>query len=657
MNSNILFFLICSISFLGFHCEIIDKKTVLLTNNNSVDNSTFVFVNSSSFLNSIVFDKSNSSVLKSSSDSDICLNLCDFRISPEIQSLFVSEGKITLNSIQLVSNIDVTSVFTTLCESSFSDSVVVLKNSSFENLLISKSDKTFVSSGKCESQSVLGCSFKNITAFSQITDSNLEQQTRVESCILKDTKMENVENFFYGFIVSGLSSKTMHEFTSSNCTFNKCFRIACESKSKYKIPSRNNNSPLTSKKEFYSLDRSEHLINPMKERKNEEYEEIKGKEFKSPQELESFIKFINCSFEDCSIRSYNTTLPGFGGAIYMGTKKAALYCDSCEFEECVCNNTGGAICCLQSTSTIIIKCNFSECLALASKEQTSSAGALYVYSGDVCTVIADCEFEECESGGKMGKNEEGPSHGGCGGGVYIGWKTAPTGECEGTFDKGLIHNCTFEECYASNEGGGIAMNPNSNYSIRNCLIRQCMAGKYGGGMMLSMSYAYDQASEGSNKIFLFAIEFNKNKAGVMGHDIATEYSPNKTISSFFESSNTSTTDNNRCVLGRSNYNKGEITYDFKNYDDWLVQFPQPSVTTPVLPGESSHKSLGWIAAPIVVFVLLVIAIIIIVIICCRRRKSGFTKTIEEPLNDKISDDQDNLGDNLENNPVREPVEE
>ena len=105
-----------------------------------------------------------------------------------------------------------------------SSDTITLEGSSVTNLVIPHNDGTFLSSGYCRKQRVVGCEFVNISRGGEIKRHKQERWSVSDDGLLENSLFERSEDTFYGFVITGPTVMTLNEFTCLNSSFIECVR-------------------------------------------------------------------------------------------------------------------------------------------------------------------------------------------------------------------------------------------------------------------------------------------------------------------------------------------------------------------------------------------------------------------------------------------------
>ena len=193
--------------------------------------SALLFYNSSSQLIRLELVPNNTSTLCSISlGSILFIDNSILRYTP--YSLpFSSAGILIFNHITVTPHC--LTKFSSLVDSSYEPpaihshinphlSAIHLVDSSLEDIRIEKGDQTLLNSHAVFSQSIMRCTFRNLT----VDDRSSSRPDYAESwdCSLTSTSINSCEDSIYGSIVTGTSTQTLHAFHCTNTTFTACQR-------------------------------------------------------------------------------------------------------------------------------------------------------------------------------------------------------------------------------------------------------------------------------------------------------------------------------------------------------------------------------------------------------------------------------------------------
>lgn len=602
---------------IGLRRSSVKNSNSVIVSSESNKNAMLSFVNSSSFVSKIVLKQGISTVLNESKKSELMLDLSTVVYGRNGVAPFFCEGIFTINSLTLLFEDGIIFPLKTLaCTTSAAS--VILSNTSINNVVVRAFDGSFLSSGSSTIQLILDCSFNNVTTSKATSDSKSEK-TLVLSSTLKNAYMNNVEDYFYGRIVTGLSRKTENIFTAVNSTFNKCFRVGNVSKTyqpirrEYEIKKERGLM-----RKVIKFDKNESEENSTQSNQEEwVYVRMDEVTINQKQDLMStYNNFTRCTFSGCSAVPTDDYFVENGGAISVSDSESSLVVDRCTFSDCECRNEAGAIFCDKTAVCSITDTDFKNCYARANAYYYSAAGALYIGYVPKCTVVADCTFDSCSSEGDISVTKPSYENGGIGGALYMENSGSQLVGCEGIFLKGMVHDCTFSYCSATSMGGAIFFKINDEHKcMRNIEVEDCYAGRCGGAIAIGVGdIKFEEI-----KVFFYSFKFNNNKAGISGHDVVfltvesgdylKEYPKTP-----FDKVKTDNKEKRCAILTYIEYspNLNNKYFSFGTYDYLLDT------------DDGSSASLAWIAVPIIVFVVIVIVVIIICVCCgcccCKKKK-------------------------------------
>ena len=102
---------------------------------------------------------------------------------------------------------------------------VIVNSSSFTNSELSSRYGTFVSRGRVDIQRVLSCRFVNMSSTQRAGKKNVSDTAAIATlCVMSDCAMEEAEDTIHGWIVTGITNKTLRAFECQNSTFARCHR-------------------------------------------------------------------------------------------------------------------------------------------------------------------------------------------------------------------------------------------------------------------------------------------------------------------------------------------------------------------------------------------------------------------------------------------------
>ena len=336
-----------------------------------------------------------------------------------------------------------------------------------------------------------------------------------EECIIRDSKIDGVENGIYGSIVSGVmegNNGRGYSFISSNNSFVECYGYRREIYDDMEMNEEYKNTNYTSRLSLSTS--SSHTI-------------------------------TNCTFTNCSSS-------GNGGAIYFdsSTYTYTVTITSCTFTDCSAN-FGGAVFCYKASCCVVSGCSFVNCTATSSS--STGGGGICMYSISTCAGVKDSNISSCTAATEAG-------------GVKIYSSNVTGTDCEGGVEYGIVSGCRFSDCNATNYyGGGIYLNSISVSTVQSCSFYSCHTSACGGGIYWN-SPTSEQMSLSE---WILDCVFELNSANSKGHDVyINSNSYNRTESIFDEMCYTLTNQVNRVVW---DYSSTVYTHD-----DWLP-YRDPSV--------------------------------------------------------------------------------
>lgn len=200
--------------------------TVFTPEKNSKQNFLLSYVNSTSFINSVSFFKLyEKNIANVSKNSELTLTNCSVSYSLTASSLFISSGKVNMDSFIFLKDFSCPTVMLpTFMENPFlfdsysSLSGVNIQNSEISNAAIKKSEGTLLNKGNLDLQNVKNCRFYNLTIFDKKKEKVEDEIAEVSFCVMSRTNIKKVDDYIYGSIVSGLTLKTINNFECNNNT-------------------------------------------------------------------------------------------------------------------------------------------------------------------------------------------------------------------------------------------------------------------------------------------------------------------------------------------------------------------------------------------------------------------------------------------------------
>lgn len=293
-------------------------STELVGNRGALLQPLLFFINSTSNVEHILLRNDyRGCIIGSGYSSLVKISSCKLIMDRLLYTPFCSYGKLVIDNILIDSGSEVVSFISCLRDwrkekSTNEESLVVMENTCIDNVKVAGSSGTLLSSGNTFEQDVKFCNFYNITTSFLKTFMD-DSGSNSFHCNIKGSNMNNVEDFLYGRIITGLTEKTVMSFTSFNCSYDNCFRLSKKSyfvslKQKYENK-RNNNININIGEEDPSLKE--------KEKESQEDEEppsvteINDKQFSTHYDYNnSSFSFNHCQFNSIKHDKY-------GGAILL----------------------------------------------------------------------------------------------------------------------------------------------------------------------------------------------------------------------------------------------------------------------------------------------------------------------------------------------------
>lgn len=220
----------------------------------------------------------------------------------------------------------------------------------------------------------------------------------------------------------------------------------------------------------------------------------------SPFTLSGDLTLTSCTFKNCAYSN------GDGGCVYHdGLKDLKMYTyaitvTDCVFNGCSASRNGGCIytrygsLTVRSTRGVNCHANCGGCLHVGYNVQAlvedgcyfsscyaNAGGAIDAHSSDMYLTVGDCSFYNCSA---CGTGKDGENGGGAGAIRQYGcwtWK-----------------NCLFELCTSAGIGAALASYASEETIITNCTFKNCRAGTNGGGIGISSYFSGGLTHRGPN---------------------------------------------------------------------------------------------------------------------------------------------------------------
>jgi hypothetical protein len=239
-------------------------------------------------------------------------------------------------------------------------------------------------------------------------------------------------------------------------------------------------------------------------------------------EFAATTEFIGCIFSNFPKASSN------GGAIYVETTSVStISIDSCEFKNISITGYNGGGIYIVSVGRVRVEST------IFYNTSGSEGGGIYVYDISSCCLIHNCDFQDSFASR-------------AGGGMYL-YSVVTTDSCSSHSSFGTVFGCLFFKCIINGAGyvfaGGLCLHSSPEKGcVRSCVFHQCSANpSSGGGGGIGFR---DFSSSISDEIILYFSLFHENQAKT-GKDIYIQ--TNRFSSSPFISSYSTNTNNNRVV--------------------------------------------------------------------------------------------------------------
>ena len=334
-------------------CSILVSKpsTSLLSASSGNSNPSVALHNSTTTFSSLFLDNFPFLLVNSSS---FTLHEAIIRTASEVvRSL---NGVIVFSAVSMYDGVGPASLVSCLSPSSVS-----LERSEVKDL---STAGTFVSSGYCREQRVVGCKFMNVTSRKGGGGWGVSEEG-----VLMDSVMERCEDGIYGLIVSGLSGQTLGGFACMNSSLIKNVR----------------HSPT--------------IKISLKKRLADEC--TYGSSTCNPSQRVSIstgpVTISDCTFSELSSSQVN------GGALYIAGSSSSyintVTISGCLFDSCYTSGSysGGAMLAQNIEDVRLSTSNFSNCHTASESEQSTFGGAVVLVSISSSLSVSSCIFDTCHA--------------------------------------------------------------------------------------------------------------------------------------------------------------------------------------------------------------------------------------------------------------------
>ena len=474
--------------------------------------SMIYFINSSSVMRDILLVMDGPPLSRISADSFLSCTDCIMKVRQKVAySPFICEGEMKAERLNLqcedISHSIFESDVTPTGAPIRSASSVQIHSSYFSSILLSDTVQGFISGRGIQTETIIGCSFVNVSRGMDGEKNVKGGLLNREECILSQSSIIGGENGIYGAIVTGLMEGNGggYSFECTNNTFREC--------------------------QHYNLHRHAEM--------NPDYTD---RSFTSRFGLSNSYSytFTNCSFNRCYSSSTSDPSAANGGAIcFRGSSYTynTLTVTRCTFTSCYAYGHGGAIQSAYSASTVVTSCSLYNCSTVTEY----LGGGVSVAYHTSCVAVKDSNITSCTSG--------------AGGGVYFTADNS-TGSCVGGVNSGIVSGCRISKCSSTStsySGGGVLLQNVSVSTVRSCSFSSCSAYYYGGGI----AWGYLTSQQLSLSEWILDCVFENNSASYYGRDVFIAENNNRYNSIIDNLSYTVTNKTNRVVWYST------------NHDNWL----------------------------------------------------------------------------------------
>jgi hypothetical protein len=181
---------------------------------------------------------------------------------------------------------------------------------------------------------------------------------------------------------------------------------------------------------------------------------------------EELVEFEGCRWKD--IRSSDS-----GGALCIDDEEGlSVSIDDCSFMNISTSGEyGGSIECYSCSSFILTSSLFFDTSA-------EMIGGCDFDGLSTCLLLHNNSFEKCFAS---------DGYGGC---LYMRFLSISDIPCSDLSSFGVFFGCLLKQCQSVNEefAGLWVINPPSSFSVRSCVVEECKAGFFGGGIYFQTLY-------------------------------------------------------------------------------------------------------------------------------------------------------------------------